>query len=105
MEDEFSVGSLLMLARQHQSNPALLDRPITDKQLTAIHAKLTSLDVKFKRSAKLEVFREILGYSDILNSTKDLTMADAFGIMGLSDQDLGTLIIWAGLEIEKGVRI
>ena len=105
MGDDFSVGSLLMLARQHQSNPALLDRPITDKQLTAIHAKLTSLDVKFKRSTKLEVFREILGYEHVLSSTKELTMADAFGIMGLSREDLGTLIIWAGLELEKGVRI
>lgn len=105
MEDDFSVKSLLMLARQHQSNPALLARPITEQQLTALHAKLTSTGVRFKRSAKLEVFREILGYESVVSSTKDLTMADAFGIISLSDQDLSTLIIWAGLKIEKGVRI
>ena len=105
MEDEFSVKSLLLLARQHQSNPVLLSRPITDAQLTAIHAKLHTSGVKFRRSAKLEVFREILGYEGIVGSTRDLTMADAFGILNLSDTDLGTLVIWAALKIEKEVRI
>jgi len=105
MEDEFSVESLLLLARQHQSNPALLARPITDAQVKALHAKLHASGVKFARSAKLEVFREILGYQGLLETTKDLTMADGFGILGLSDTDLGTLVIWAGIKIEKEVRI
>ncbi len=108
MEDEYSVESLLLLARQHQSNPALLDKPITRDQVRALHAKLHGIGVTFnrrQRSQKLEIMREILGYRSLLDTTNDLTMADAFGMLGLSDTDFGTLVIWATLKIKKGVQI
>lgn len=108
MEDEYSVESLLLLARQHQSNPALLDKPITRDQVKALHAKLHGIGITYnrhQRSRKLEVMREILGYKSLLDTTNDLTMADGFGILSLSDADFSTLVIWAALKIEKEVRI
>ncbi|MGH9425935.1 MAG: hypothetical protein ACRD2L_06500 [Terriglobia bacterium] len=105
MADAFSIESLLLLARQHQSNPALLARPITDKQLKAVHAKLHAVGVTLGRTTKLEVLREILGYRDPFETSKDLTMADGFGILGLSDQDFSSLVLWASLKLEQGVMI
>lgn len=105
MADEYSVESLLLLARQHQSNPALLDKPITARQLTALHARLYATGIPMTRSERLEILREILGYNDLVKTSKDLTMADGFGLLGLEEQDFSALVMWADVKLEKEVRI
>lgn len=105
MDDSYSIESLLILARQYQNNTTLLGRDITDAQLTAVHSRLTAAAGSISRDERLEILRTILGYDRPLSTSKDLTMADGFGVIKLDDQDWETLVLWARMSIEQAVLI
>jgi hypothetical protein len=91
--------------RQHQNNVALISQDITDKQIKALHAKISATGVPMSRNTRLEALREILGYDDMLHTSKSLTKADAMGLLDLTDADFSALLIDTIITMESGVRI
>ena len=101
-----SVQSLVLLARQHQNNPDLLIRDITEKQVRALQTRISNMGLPFTRGTRLECLRTILGYSKPVLSTNDLTMADAMGILDMDNRDFTSLFVWAMVELTTyGVQI
>lgn len=46
-----------------------------------------------------------MGYQDMVYTSKQLTMADAMGLLDLTDQDFAALLVDCVMEMTKGVRI
>lgn len=105
MDNQSLINSLTLLARQHQGNAGLISQDITEKQVVALHAKISATGVPLSRSTRLEALREILGYQDMVYTSKQLTMADAMGLLDLTDQDFAALLVDCVMEMTKGVRI
>jgi hypothetical protein len=102
MGEELSIGSLLVLVRQRQSE---LPVPASAEQVRALHIKMGAAGLKMPRDRRLEVFAWILSRQLPITSLKDLTKGEAMELLNLSDADLKRLVQHALVQTEPGVPI
>jgi hypothetical protein len=105
MESESWIQSLLNESRRFQNDANLLARDITDAQLKALQTRISSTKLDMTRSERLECLRLILGYARPIGTTWDLSMADAKGILDLTDEEFRTIFMWAFLKQGEGALI
>lgn len=97
---------LQAVARQFQINTTLSGRPITDPQLKKLQITIREFKLEESRAQRLEALRIILGYERPLNSSKDLSMADAMGLFELKLEEFQYLYAWALFDqSESGVVV
>lgn len=99
------IRSLLFECQRFQNDANLLARTITDAQLRALQTRIGATKLELVRVQRLECLRLILNYDRPIKSTWDLSMADAKGLMELSDDEFNAVFMWALLEQGAGALV
>jgi hypothetical protein len=105
MADESLIRSLLLEVRRFQNDVGLLSRTLTDQQLKAVMTRISESKLELARPIRLECLRLILGYTQPIKSTWDLSMADAKGLLELTNDEFNTVLTWALLAQEEGALV
>ena len=104
-EKESWIRSLLFECRRFQHDINLLARSVTDAQLKALQTRIHATKLDLVRAQRLEALRIVLGYDRPIESTWDLSMADAKGLMELENDEFNALFMWALIEQGHGALV